>query len=157
VAEPNRYSQLIDGICEICKVTPDESMYTRFEFTVRNAPITLIPAQDSDGHPGGVGYFADVGPLPQQRREAVAIELLETNLFMVGRDAPFYCLNPESGHVMVAGVMALERLTPVAALESLTVLAASISEVRPSLLSEPAPRCGATASRLAALAPSRSP
>jgi len=152
VIEPTRYSRLIEGICEISKVPFDESMHTRFDVAVRGTSFSLTPTLDGNGDPDGLGYFADVGPLPAHRKGAVALELLETNLFMVGRDTPFFCVNPESGHILVAGVLPLDRLTPASTLEAMSVLAESISEWQASFLNRAGERPAGSAGRLASLA-----
>jgi hypothetical protein len=117
------YAKLIDGICELGKAAPSRERYERCDLAVEGTLFTLIPARDGNGEINAVAYFADVGPLPEKNREVAAIELLEANLFMIGQDAPCFCCNPESGHVLMVGRMPLHAVNPESALQLLSGVA----------------------------------
>src|SRR5437773_513432 len=99
------YATLIDHLCEVSKTVLSPSRHDRCELTLEGTAFTLTPSWDADGDIDGVAYFVDLGPLPQEHgeREVMAIRLLGTNLFMVGRDAPSFCFNAQAGHVVLAG------------------------------------------------------
>src|SRR5438105_1770796 len=127
------YSKLIDEICERSKATPSSERYERCDLAVDGTLFTLMPAPDNrTGEINAVAYFGDVGPLPEANPGAAAVELLESNLFAVGRDAPCFCCNPETGHVLIAGRMPLDLVTADSALELLSGLAHLAFEWRES-------------------------
>lgn len=119
------YSNLIDEICERSNAAPSPERYERCDLAVDGTLFTLMPARDvRTGEINGVIYFGDVGPLPEANPGAAAVELLQANLFTVGQeDVPFYCCNPETGHVLIAGRMALELVAAESALELLSGVA----------------------------------
>lgn len=133
MSDPKDYARLIDAICELGQAAPAESRHTRCDLAVEGTLFTLIPVPDETGVPNGVGYFADVGPLPQAQGEVAMRSLLETNLFMIGRDAPSFCANPDTGHIVLAGVMPLDRVTPETALQAMSSLAHFAADWRESL------------------------
>jgi len=125
-AEPgiaSSYSSLIDRLCELCATRPSSESHERCEVTIAGTLFTLIPSVDENGI-DGMAYFADVAALPQDQKEVVAMRLLEANLFLMSRDAPSFCLNPQTGHAVLAGCLALHGITPESAHDYLTGLAA---------------------------------
>jgi hypothetical protein len=116
------YSKLIDAICELKKIEPSPEHHRKLDIVVEGSAVTLLPS----GHGGEVealAYFVDFGALPQEDRETASARLLETNLFMIGRDSPAFCLNPDTDHVLLAGCIPLERTMPESLLESLASFA----------------------------------
>ena len=154
VSDPTVYARLIDGICEIGNAPPSDSRHTRCDLAVEGTLFTLIPTLDENGVADGVGYFADVGPLPPTQRESAALRLLESNLFLIGRNAPSFCANPDTGHIVLAGVMPLDRVTPETALQAMSSLAHFAAEWRDSHLRAPQePQPGPGTARAQRMAP----
>jgi len=140
------YSTLIDRLCELNKATLSPSRHDRCELAIEGTSFTLTPSWDANGDIDGMAYFVDLGPLPQHQREAVALRLLGTNLFMVARDAPSFCFNPQAGHVVLAGYLSIDRGTAESVFQVLTGLAhfAAQWDLSQSLPSQgPVPGAGA--------------
>jgi len=113
------YSKLIDAICELKKIEPSPAHHHKLDIAVEGSAVTLLPS-GYGGEAEALAYFVDFGALPQEDRETALARLLETNLFMIGRDSPTFCLNPDTNHVLLAGSIPLERTTPESLLESLS-------------------------------------
>jgi hypothetical protein len=110
------YPGLIDRICEINKTVPEPGAHERCELTIDGTRFTLVPMAVDEKKIVGLTYYADIAPMPQgNEREAMAIRLLETNVFLTSREAPSFCIDPRNGHALLAGCMALEALTPESA------------------------------------------
>jgi hypothetical protein len=126
----SRYSGLIDGICQISKTPSSPSRYDRCDLAVDGTLFTLVPSDAGGDAIEGIVYFGDVGPLPMSQEQDATIELLETNLFLVGQNSPTFCWNPESRHVVLAGHLPLGALSAQSVLDALATLAAFAQQWR---------------------------
>src|SRR5205814_7135794 len=113
------YAELIDRIHEIKKIPLTPLRHSKCDLVIEGTGFTLLPSGYDDGDIDAMAYFADFGPLPNEQRDLAAIRLLESNLFMFGRDCPGFCTNPETGRILLAGHMPLGRVTAESALQML--------------------------------------
>ena len=101
-----KYERIIEDLCARNKVPVDPNTYLKLDVAVDGTLFSLIPASGVSGEDiDAIGYIGDMGPLPEEDREDVALHLLETNLFAMGRDTPVFALNPESGHALITGTI----------------------------------------------------
>lgn len=71
------------------------------------AGIAIGLAFEGDDHAGDLLYFADLGEPSPLRANAVHKALLEANHFWVGTSGATLALQPDTGHVICCGSMAL--------------------------------------------------
>ena len=102
-----KYSKLIDALCELGKVAPSAERYEQCELVVDGTAFTLMPSTLANGRTDAAAYFVDLGPLPEDD-PGKAIALLSTNLYMVGRDAPVFCCEPQTRRAVLAGRIPLD-------------------------------------------------
>lgn len=128
------YPALIDRICEINKTVPEPDAHERCELTIDGTLFTLVPMAVDEKKIVGLTYYADIAPMPPgNEREAMAIRLLETNVYLTSREAPSFCVDPRNGHALLAGCMALDALTPESAhnyLRGVAVYAGGLREAQ---------------------------
>lgn len=127
------YETLIDALCALAGAELSPTRHARFDLTVNNTRFSLVPAADMTGEIDAIGFFAEVGTLPEHARADGAISLLETNLYLLGPDTPRFCCNPERpGAVLLAGRMPLHGSDADALLRGMAALADTAAEARAS-------------------------
>jgi hypothetical protein len=127
------YPGLIDRICELNETRPGPNAHERCELTIDGSLFTLVPMASGDKDIVGLAYFADIAPLPEGQKQAIAIRLLETNVFLTSREAPSFCVDPRTGNALLAGCLALDAITPELAhryLRGVAVFAGGLRESR---------------------------
>lgn len=118
------YPNLIDRICEIAGARPGPEAHERCEMSLDGTLFALMPMPSTRGETtDGLAYFAEVATLPEKDREAVAMRMLEANLFMSSPEAPTFCLNPQTGMAVLSGCLPLDRVTPDSAYDWLKGIA----------------------------------
>lgn len=73
--------------------------------------VTIGLACEGDEESGDLLYFADLGAPSPRRAAAVYKALLEANHFWIGTSGATLGLQPDTGHVVCCGSMALAGLT----------------------------------------------
>lgn len=105
------YRLLIDQFCEATSIPNSASLYESANFAVSGVDFSLI-YRDLQPH-GQVQFYADMGKLPEQRREAVLLTLLDINFHtFAGADSPVLAYNRETQRILLMGALPIESASP---------------------------------------------
>ena len=120
--ETRTFAELTAGIAKLLRIAQPAPNAASMQLLVDDLPVTLM-----DGaavQPESLVFACDFGPVPQgAARSAILQELLQANLYTVSAGAPTFCVDPNTGHALFVGKLAIAQTSVTGLLEAFTEFA----------------------------------
>jgi hypothetical protein len=123
-----KYCYLIDELCAACGITRSTSMHEACNLLIGYIPVTLVHGGAMDEE--SLISFCDFGEPPKENRVSVLQQVLESNMFMLGKKTPHFAINPETGHVLLIAHIPMHNLTSKELLKTLSMHALAARQWR---------------------------
>jgi hypothetical protein len=120
---------------------PDEHGLLAFTLTVHDLPISIV--QDADDGQGDVQLLVFCGEVPASQEARVLRELLQMNLLLLSPQSSRFCLNPMTGHIVLARALRPERIDARGVLDEARALTRAVRAWRERLLCPTGPSADA--------------
>lgn len=119
------YRDFMDRLAGLVGISNPSELYARVDLKIDGEDCVLMPGGEHNDD--AVAVFCTFGYIPEAQSERIEQELLEANLMLMHPDSMRFAINPESGEVMLAGLLPLEGHDPESLL---TLLAGYASHAR---------------------------
>jgi hypothetical protein len=120
------FEALCDAFCDVAGIQPRSIVRSEdggHSITVRLRDVAVTLLQLDNKRPDTVFLIAELGVMPEHRALAGWLSLLNTNLWLVGQNAPAFCRNPETGQVLLQWACPLDSVTATDAYQQICAMA----------------------------------